>query len=139
MENLVEFGATWNLKLEIQKDANLGGKRIHRICMEDSEGDSAANRDFFWILPEEQKVCLCIPGESKFEHIKETYAVEIEECELENLPEDTGSVCLKSDDVNLDNVLCKEFVQHMMAARAKQFGMELRMGIDGNAGGCGGG
>ena len=139
MTQLVDFGASWSLDLETEKNSTLAGKPVHRIYLKSDTGIGDGDKDFFWLLPEDEKVCFCIPGESNVDDIKRTYAVEIVGCSCGPLPGNTDCVCIKADQLNLDNVLCKEFVQHMMAARASQLGIELRMGIDGNAGGCGGG
>jgi hypothetical protein len=139
MKKLLDFAGTWNLNLEIQYDVDLAGRRVHCMSMtsEGKKGDT--NRVFFWVMPEEEKLCLYVPAERTVGELAEQYGMELEELSLGNLPENMRAVCMKIGQLDLDNIIPREFIQHMMAARAEQFGIELRMIISGSTGGCGGG
>jgi hypothetical protein len=138
MKKLVDFAGAWSLNLEIQHDVDLAGRRVHCMSMTSDGGKEDTNRVFFWVIPAEEKLCLYVPLKSTVGELGERYGIELEELSWGDLPENMKAVCMKIDQLDLDNVIRREFIQHMMAARAEQFGLELRTMIAGPAGGCGG-
>jgi hypothetical protein len=138
MKKLVDFAGSWNLKLEIHNDVDFAGKHVHCMSMVSDEGGEDTNRVFFWVIPGEEKLCLYVPLEPAVEELGKQYGIELEELALKDLPENMRAVCMKIRQLDLENFLNREFIQHMMGTRAEQLGLELRTTISGWAGGCGG-
>lgn len=140
MKGLAAFARIWNLNLEIQHDVDLGGRRVHCMSVTPEEKKENTRRVFFWVMPEEEKLCLYVPAESTVGALAEQYGVELEELSWEELTEKENMkpVCMKIDQLDYGNVLRREFIQHMMGARAEQFGLEPRANMSGSTGGCGG-
>jgi hypothetical protein len=138
MKELVDFASSWALDLEIQHDIDIEGKSAHRLYSNAREDSGNTAVDFFFLVPEEKTLCVCVPSNLTIEGLRKTYGLELEEVRWAGFPNDARTVCIKTGQFNLHNFLCKEFVQHMMGARANQFGMELYASLSGNTGGCGG-
>lgn len=140
MKGLAAFAKIWNLNLEIQHDVDLGGRRVHCMSVTSEGKKENTSRVFFWVMPEEEKLCLYVPAESNVGKLAEQYGIELEELSWDELTEKESMkpVCMKIDQLDFGNVLPREFIQHMMGARAEQFGLELHATISGPTGGCGG-
>lgn len=138
VKQLVEYASIWTLNLDIEHNIDIDGKNGHRLYSNLTKKSKNSTLDFFFLLPEEEKLCVCIPADLTIEGLKKTYGLALEEFKWTGLPNNVQAVCLKTDDFNLNNVLCREFLQHMMGVRGSQVGMELHADLSGNAGGCGG-
>jgi hypothetical protein len=138
MKQLVNFASGWALDIEIQHDIDIEGKNAHRLYSNLKEGIGNTAVDFFFLVPEEETLCVCVPSNVNVEALRKTYGLEIEEVKRAGFPNDARALCIKTGQFDLRNILCREFVQQMMGARANQFGVELYASISGNPGGCGG-
>ncbi|MDY6990953.1 MAG: hypothetical protein SWQ30_23165, partial [Thermodesulfobacteriota bacterium] len=118
MKKLVDFAGSWNLKLEVQYDVDLAGKHVHLMSMTSDGGKEDTNRVFFWVIPEEEKLCLYVPLERTVEEVGEQYGIELEELTWGDLPENMTAACMKIGQLDLENFIYREFIQHMMGARA---------------------
>lgn len=138
IKDLVGFAARWALDLEIQRDVNLEGKNAHRLYSNLKKDSEITAVDFFFVVPEEEKIVVCVPSQMPVEGLMKTYGVGLEKMESTGFYNDATPVCMKADRFDLKNVLCREFVQHLIVARTRQFGIELHARVSGNTGGCGG-
>jgi hypothetical protein len=138
MKELVDFASKWTLDLQIQPDVDLQGMSAYRLYSNPKENADNTAADFFYLVPEEERICVCVPSEFTVDALRKTYGVEIDEFVRPGLSDDMRIVCIKKDAYDLNDILCKEFIQHMMGAQAKQSGLQIQAGVSGNAGGCGG-
>lgn len=138
IQKIVDFAKAWNLHLDVNYNSRWAGHRAHCIGIPTKQqAKRKIWRSFFWIRPKEDRLCFYAPMTPSAAELTKSYGLDLEDLNLDGLPENTTALCAKMSQVDFDNWTHRDFIQYILNTRAQYCGKELRMTLSGPTGGCG--
>ena len=137
IERIVAFSKDWSVDLEVERDKSWAGQVVHRMRLaDDKASDPNTNLVFFWVMPQNERLCFYLPSDKTPSELATIYALDLQGMDWQDVPDDMQVVSVDAKGLDPMHPTYRELMQFALETRAQQVGCKVHKLVLATIGGC---